>query len=117
MSEYHEYFQFISLDGTRSAFDSSRCPPHWKWTDHIVPQGKQIRTVETLLNKYYGALWGFKWIGDDGGVLVAVCDIDNPKKRNDPDWVFTSLTLNHNQRIVGVRSDAGGDKWAFHCSF
>ena len=51
---------------------------------------------------------GFKWIGDDGAVLVAVDYIDDPSYRNDPDYVVTTLTLNHNQRLVGVRSDSGG---------
>jgi hypothetical protein len=37
-----------------------------------VLQGKQIRTVETLLGKEKAELMGFKWIGDDGEVLLAV---------------------------------------------
>ena len=65
-------YQFISLDGTRSAFDSSECTEGEKWTDLIMPQGKQIRTVETMLGKSFGTLEGFKWIGDDGEVLLAV---------------------------------------------
>ncbi len=74
-------FQFISLYGTRSAFDSSDFKKKPRWTDHIVPQGKQIRTVETLLDKQNGHLLGFKWIGDDGAVLVAVGYIDHPNMR------------------------------------
>ncbi len=108
VSDYSWSFQFISLDGTRSEFDSSGRDKDIKWTDYIIPQGKQIRTVETLLNRFSGRLWGFKWIGDDGAVLVAVGSIDEPSKRNDPDCVVTTLTLNHNQRLVGVRSGSGG---------
>ncbi len=67
----NKYLHFISLDGTRSAFEDS-----WLsklvWKEHIIPQGKQIRTVEMLLRKEDGYLIGFKWIGDDGEVLVAV---------------------------------------------
>jgi hypothetical protein len=107
------FFQFISLDGTRSAFDSSDIPKHL-WKDHIVPQGKQIRTVETMLAKFNGHLEGFKWIGDDGAVLFASEFIDNPSRRNDPYLVVNSLTLNHNQRLVGVRSDSSGNKMAKH---
>ena len=69
--------QFISFDGTRSAFDSSDCKFR-TWTDYIIPQGKQIRKVETLLSKNEGYLYGFKWIGDDGAVLLAFGDIDDP---------------------------------------
>ena len=101
-------YQFISLDGTWSAFDSSDCTDPTR-TDYIVPKGKQIRTVETLLLKSVGALWGFKWIGDDGAVLLAFGDIDDPDYRNDPDYVLQSLTLNHNQRLVGVRSASTGN--------
>jgi hypothetical protein len=70
-----------------------------------------------LLDKKYGCLCGFKWIGDDGAVLLAVGDIDDDDHRNDPDWVVTTLTLNHNQRLVGVKSYSYGEKWALHYSF
>ncbi len=79
-----------------------------KWKDYIIPQGKQIRTVETLLDRNDGELCGFKWIGDDGAVLVAVGYIDEPIYRDDTDSVLQSLTLNHNQTLVGVRSGSGG---------
>ncbi len=49
-------------------------------------------------------LWGFKWIGDDGGVLFKVGDIDDPNDRDNPEYVVTLLTLNQNQRLVGVKS-------------
>ncbi len=75
-------YQFISVDGTRSAFDSSAYTDDDKWFDHIMPQGKQIRTVETMLCKGTGRLYGFKWVGDDGAVLVAVGDINEPDRRN-----------------------------------
>ncbi len=115
MSKYDPWsFQFISLDGTRSAFDSSDIDEEYEWTDHIVPQGKQIRTVETFLSKYSGFVYGFKWIGDDGAVLVVAGDIDSPSMRKDPRFVLKSLTLNHNQRLVGVKSCSGGLKWARH---
>ncbi len=120
MSVYgHRSFQFISLDGTRSAFDSSELDVDVKWTDHIIPQGSQIRTVETLLEKCFGLLLGFKWIGDDGAVLLAFGDIDNDdyNYRNDPDYVVATLTLNHNQRLVGVRSDSNTDCAAWHSTF
>jgi len=86
-----------------------------------MPQGKQIRKVETLLIKSYGSLLGFKWYGDDGAVLVAPGLIDRDEWRNDTkDFVVTTLTLNHNQRLVGVRSDSQGwnmRKYAEHYSF
>ncbi len=109
-------FQFISLDGTRSAFEDSDC---WgKWNEHIKPQGKQIRTVETMLRKSDGLLCGFKWIGDDGAVLLAFGDIDDPDKRNNTEkYVVSSLTLNYNQTLVGVRSGSCGRESAFHFSF
>ncbi len=119
MSNYLNYFQFISLDGTRSAFESSGCPSDWEWTDHIIPQGKQIRTVETLLDNGGGHLYGFKWIGDDGAVLLAVGRIDDTEYREkNESWCrVTKLTLNHNQRLVGVRSGSSGVKWTRHFSF
>ncbi len=103
-------YQFISLDETRSAFKSSGLDVDAKWTDYLIPQGKQIRTVETLLWKVSGILCGLKWIGDDGAVLVAVGAIDDPDKRYDTEelYVLQTLTLNHNQRLVGVRSDSNG---------
>ena len=55
-------------------------------------------------------LRGFKWIGDDGAVLVATENIDDPKMRNHPNMVLQSLTLNHNQRLVGVKSYSDGEK-------
>ncbi len=84
-----------------------------------MPQGKQIRTVETLLYKNNGMLLGFKWIGDDGAVLIAVGDIDHPDYRNVSVNLVTTLTLNHNQTLVGVKSysGSGGDKLASHYSF
>jgi hypothetical protein len=88
-----------------------------KWTDHIMPQSKQIRTVETLLSKFNGSLYGFKWIGDDGAVLLASGFIDHSDMRNDPDYVLQSFTLNHNQRLLGVCSGSGGDKDSSHYSF
>ncbi len=55
-----------------------------------------------------GILEGFKWVGDDGEVLVAAGPIDEPIWRKDPDNVFQSFTLNHNQRLVGVKSMSSG---------
>ncbi len=95
-TKYHNGYQFISVDGTRSAFKDSESSDDEEWPDYIVPQGKQIRTVETLLVRCDGSLFGFKWIGDDGAVLLAVGDIDKPDWRNDPSCVVTSFTLNHN---------------------
>ncbi len=109
VSWYLNSRQFISLDGTRSAFEVSGRKDR-EWTDHIIPQGTQIRTVETLLRKKNGKLYGFKWIGDDGAVLIKFGDIDDPGYRNDPLAVVTRFTLNHNQRLVGVRSGSGGYK-------
>ena len=119
MSVYEDCFQFISLDGTRSAFDSSGFgqDDDDEWTDYIVPQGKQIRTVETILTKDKGTLMGFKWIGDDGAVLVAVGGIDDRDYRRDPELVVTKLTLNHNQRLLGVKSYSRGWKLALNLSF
>ena len=116
MSSYEDCYQFISLDGTRSGFGSN-IPSDCEWTDQIIPQGKQIRTVETLLEKSDGLLMGFKWIGDDGAVLVAAGWIDVDDARNLPSFVLQSLTLNHNQRLVGVRSGSGGRTEALHFSF
>jgi hypothetical protein len=114
---YDRSYQFISLDGARSAFEDSQLGGS-KWTEHIVPQGKQIRTVETMRDKGEGKLEGFKWVGDDGEVLVAVGPIDEPIWREDPEWmVVTTLTLNHNQRLLGIRSASTGFKEARHYSF
>ncbi len=101
VSNYYScLFEFISLDGSRSAFGDSGIKDkdrksYYKY-HRIVPQGKQIRRVETLLNKYEGRLISFKWIGDDEEVLLSVDLIDNSKYRSYPDNVVTSLTLNHN---------------------
>jgi hypothetical protein len=84
------------------------------YKDYIVPKGKQIRKVETSLGKSLGGLDGFKWIGDNGEVLLAVGDIDDPDYRDDPDRVVTFLTLNPNQRLVGVKSRSEGSKDASH---
>ncbi len=96
--------------------DDSQNTGH-KWVDYIIPEGKTISKVETLLSKSDGWLRGFKWIGDDGGVLVSVGKIDNSIARNHPDCVVTYLTLNHNQRIVGVNSYSVGMKKAVHNLF
>ena len=45
-------FQFMSLDGTRSSFDSSEC--EGKWLDRIIPKGTQIGKVETVVSKKNG---------------------------------------------------------------
>ncbi len=60
---------------------------------------------------------GFKWYGDDGKVLYAVGLINDPDLGNEPEWVVTTLTLKHNQRLVGVRSGSYGEKQASHYSF
>ncbi len=85
MSEYEGYdcYQFISLNGTRSAFEDSDLK-NPKCRDYIVPQGKQIRTVKTMLDRRDGWLRGFKWIGDDGAVLFAFSNIDDDYYRNSP---------------------------------
>ena len=70
-----------------------------------------------MLGKDYGLLLGFKWIDDDGAVLVKVGEIDDPKFRNSPKFVVTTLTLNHNQRLLGIKSYSCGDKGARHLSF
>ncbi len=71
-----------------------------------------------MLEKSNGALEGFKWIGDDGAVLVAVGWIDDDDYRGVTElFVVTTLTLNHNQRLVGVKSYSWGYKWARHYSF
>ncbi len=58
-----------------------------------------------MLQKSSGLLYGFKWIGDDGEVLLAAGLIDYPAYRESPSMiVLTTLTLNHNQRLVGVKS-------------
>ncbi len=115
-SRFNLSYQFISLDGTRSAFEDSDSTG--EWTDHIVPQGKQIRTVETLLDVNTGYLNGFKWIGDDGEVLLAVGNIDDTCYLEETGrFVVTTLTLNHNQRLVGVKSESAGYKYANHYSF
>ncbi len=119
VSEYYIIsgnYKFISDDGTRSVLGDSACDPN-KWKDYIIPEGKQIRKVETLIYKGSGFLYGFKWIGDDGGVLLKVGYIDNPDLRDDSDSVVTQLTLNQNQRLVGVKSASGGRKREFHWSF
>ncbi len=67
-----------------------------KWVDLIVPEGKEICKVETILLKLNGKLCGFKWIADKGEVLLAVGVIDNPNWRNEPEYIVTSLTLNYN---------------------
>ncbi len=116
VSNYTNKVQFISLDGTRSAFDSSSLTDP-EWIEQIIPQGKQIRTVETLVTKTKNVLCGFKWLGDDGAVLVAVGEIDDPEERNNPKLELTTLTLNQNQRLVGMKSWAHGFKYAFHAAF
>jgi hypothetical protein len=86
--------------------------------NYIVPQGKQIRTVETMIDKNLGMLLGFKWVGDDGEVLVAVGWIDDPYERKDTEkYELQSFTLDHNQRLVGVRSASNRDKKAYHDCF
>jgi hypothetical protein len=71
-----------------------------------------------MLWKWNGWLVGFKWIGDDGAVLVSAGYIDNPIYRNDTKYrVVTTLTLDDNQRLVGVKSGSGGEKRAWHYSF
>ncbi len=117
---YTTSFQFISVDETRSAFDDSGCEDGF-WVDRIIQQGAQIRKVETLLRKgdgdRDGSMAGFRWYGDDGKVLVAAGAIDSSDYRNNPWFELTTLTLNHNQRLVGVRSDSRGLKIAVHNSF
>jgi hypothetical protein len=113
---YSECFQFISVDGTRSPFDSSLYSDR-KFTDHIVPQGKQIRTVFTILQKTDGLLRGFKWVCDDGTVLVAVGIMTNPNWEETSNDELTTLTLNPNQRLVGVKSYSGEFRLAIHLSF
>ncbi len=49
-----------------------------------MPQGAQIRKVETLLEKNDGWLCGFKWISDEGKVLIEVGEIDDPDYRDCP---------------------------------
>ena len=83
-----------------------------------MPQDKQIRTVETLLVRCSGSMYGFKWIGDDGAVLVAVGNIDWPYSREASYIVLQSFTLKRNQRLLGVRSSSGvGNRYAHHYSF
>jgi hypothetical protein len=63
-------------------------------------------------------MMGCKWIGDDGTVLLAVGEIDNPDFRIlSEDFVFTSFTLNSNQRLVGVKSGSEWELDASHHSF
>jgi hypothetical protein len=64
-----------------------------------------------------GRVKSFVWLGDDGAVLVSVSLIDDDDEEDHPDWVVTTLTLDHNQRLVGVKSSSGGEKKADHCSF
>ncbi len=110
-------FQFISLDGTRSAFDDSEFK-NSEFKDFIVPQGKQIRKVETMLSVSKGKLKGFKWIGDDEEVLLAFGEIDDPYLRNQKSFnLVTIMTLNRNQRIIGVKSCSSEHKIANHRSF
>jgi hypothetical protein len=70
-----------------------------------------------LLRKKDGALGGFKWVGDNGAVLVVTEYIDEPVYRNDPNWVVNTLTLKSNQRLVGIKSGSRGHKRAMHYSF
>ncbi len=67
--------------------------------------------------KNTGCLIGFIWFSDDGTVILAVGAIVQPGYRYHPDYVFISLTLNHNQRLVGVKSSSDGDNKAEHRSF
>jgi hypothetical protein len=41
-------FKFISLDGTKSAFEDSKCKKD-KWTENNLPKDAKIRKVETIL--------------------------------------------------------------------
>ncbi len=62
-------YEFISLDGTRSILRSEPWRLIPRFTDVVMkPKGKQIRTVETIFR--CGEMVGFKWIGDDGKVLL-----------------------------------------------
>ncbi len=118
VSVYRDWscYQFISANGKRSAFDSSKVPKDKPFTDLTIEQGKRIRTIETLLYKKDGFLFGFRWFGDDGAVLLTVGRIDDYNMRNNPRYVVTSFTLNHNQRFVGIRSRSGGANRAWHYS-
>ncbi len=101
--------QFISLDDARSNFDDSDYGMN-PWKDYKIAPGKQIRTVETIWCKGDGLLCGFNWLDDDGSVLISCGPIFDPILRNDPSYVFQSFTLNHNQRLVGIKS--GGEERA-----
>ncbi len=70
-----------------------------------------------MLCKGTGRLYGFKWVGDDGAVLVAVGDIDEPNRRNDPWFVVTTMTLTHNQRLLGLKTASCFKKYTEHYSF
>ena len=56
-----------------------------------------------------GLLCGFKWIGGVEKVLLSVGPIDEPHFRNDPRAVIKTLTLNNNQRLVGMQSGSRGE--------
>ena len=70
-----------------------------------------------MLKKSDGLLYGFKWIADDETVLLAAGDIDDPMYRNDPSVVRTSVTLNENQRLAGIKSASRDWNLARHWSF
>ncbi len=107
-------FHFISLDGTRDTFDDSDNSYTNDFTDFIALKGEKIHKVETLLSKKDGMLIGFKWIGGDGEVIIAVGRIDASNFRNDKTCLLNLLTLNHNQRLVGVKSHSGRCKFGYH---
>jgi hypothetical protein len=41
-------YKFISADESRSVLNDSECDPNY-WIDHIIPEGKRICKVETII--------------------------------------------------------------------
>jgi hypothetical protein len=67
-----------------------------------------------MIRKDSSSMWGLKFFGPDGSVLLSVGFADNISVRNDPCIVINVITLDLDERLIGIKSCGDGWNMALH---
>ncbi len=85
-----------------------------EWADVLIPEGTHISKIEMMNNKQDSLMWGLKFFGSNGSVLLAVGYIDDLFRRMSPDFQVTSFNLKEDERLTGLKSCSYGCMNALH---
>ncbi len=89
-------------DGKISNFPDSQLNEDL-YVEHKI-SNSHIAQIEIIYSVAFSTLCGLKFFDIDGKVLISCGLIDNPYNRSHPGFRLKMLTLNKNERPIGIKS-------------